>query len=146
MWASCTSTGGTGGWADAQLFQTSKGEFEGAIESNSYGPGVGVVHFSLMSTVTLISATTPIDDDEVEVRFTMYYPEGDELAAKIGVGFGAEVERQLGQDIPIWEHKRYQSRPALAPSEKPVTEFRTWASQFYAPDPQATAAEARAGG
>ena len=115
-----------------QAFQTARGEFEGTIESNSYGPGLGVVSFSLMSTITQISTTTPLEDDEVLVRFTMYHDEGDELAAKIAIPFGAEVERQFDQDIPIWEHKRYQPSPALAPSEKPITEFRKWARQFYA--------------
>jgi hypothetical protein len=115
----------------AQSFQTSKGEFEGAIVSTSYGPGVGVVVFDLMTQVTLISANTPIDEDEIEVRFTLFHAEGDELAGKIGGAFGAEVERQFDQDIPIWEAKRYVPTPALAPSEKPVTEFRRWASQFY---------------
>ena len=115
-----------------QSFQTSRGEVEGQIESNSYGPGLGVVQFTLMGTVTLVAATTPIEADRVQVRFTMYHPEGDQTAAKIGVGFGAEVARQLDQDIPIWEHKRYQPSPALAPSEKPITEFRNWARQFYA--------------
>jgi len=116
----------------AQSFKTSKGEFEGAIVSTSYGPGVGVVIFDLMTQVTLISANTPVNDDEIEVRFTLYHAEGDDLAAKIGGAFGAEVERQFDQDIPIWEAKRYVPSPALAPSEKPVTEFRRWATQFYA--------------
>jgi nitrite reductase/ring-hydroxylating ferredoxin subunit len=115
----------------SQSFQTARGEFEGQIESNSYGPGVGIVQFSLMGTVTLISAVTPIENNQVELRFTMYYEEGEEVAAKIGAAFGAEVARQLDQDIPIWEHKRYQPSPALAPSEKPITEFRKWARQFY---------------
>ncbi len=114
-----------------QSFQSARGEFEGHIESNSYGPGLGVVHFTLMGTVTLVSATTPLAADEVEMRFTMYHEEGEEMAAKIGTAFGAEVARQLDQDIPIWEHKRYQPSPALAPSEKPITEFRRWAQQFY---------------
>jgi hypothetical protein len=91
---------------------------------------MGVVTFTLMSEVTLISAT-PISPEEVQVRFTMYHAAGDELAARIGQGFGAEVERQLDQDIPIWEHKRYEPFPALAPNEKPITEFRRWARQFY---------------
>jgi hypothetical protein len=115
----------------SQSFQTARGEFEGQIESNSFGPGVGIVQFSLMGTVTLISAVTPIENNEVELRFTMYHEEGEEVAAKIGAAFGAEVARQLDQDIPIWEHKRYQPSPALAPSEKPITEFRKWAHQFY---------------
>jgi hypothetical protein len=54
------------------------------------------------------------------------------MGAKIGEGFGAEVQRQFDQDIPIWEAKRYQPSPALAPIERPITEFRRWASQFYA--------------
>jgi hypothetical protein len=28
-------------------------------------------------------------------------------------------------------NKRYQPTPALAPTERPVTEFRRWAAQFY---------------
>ena len=86
---------------------------------------------TLMGRVTLISATTPIEDDAVEVRFTLYHS-GDPIAEKIGTGFAAEVARQFHEDIPIWEHKRYQPSPALAPSEKSVTEFRRWAAQFYA--------------
>jgi len=115
-----------------QAFRTPRGEMEGQIESNSFGPGVGVVHFTLIGKVTLISTTTPLEADQVDLRFTMYHAEGDSLAAKIGQGFGAEVARQLDQDIPIWEHKRYQPSPALAPSEKAITEFRRWARQFYA--------------
>jgi hypothetical protein len=93
---------------------------------------MGVVEFTLMSKVTLVSTTTPVGPEEVHVRFTMYHDPDDDMAARIGEGFGAEVERQLDQDIPIWAHKRFQPNPALAPSEKPITEFRRWASQFYA--------------
>jgi nitrite reductase/ring-hydroxylating ferredoxin subunit len=119
----------------AQSFQSSRGEFEGTIESASYGPGMGIVTFELMSVVTLVSAATPIDDGTIEMRQTLYHAAGDDLGARIGQGFGAEVERQFGQDIPIWEAKRYQPSPALASIEKPVTEFRRWASQFYAEAP-----------
>lgn len=115
-----------------QAFTTSRGELEGQIESNSFGPGMGSVQFTLVGTVTMTSATTPVDDEHVDVRFTMYHEAGDEIAGKIGAAFGAEVRRQFDQDVPIWEHKRYQPSPALAPSEKPITEFRRWAAQFYA--------------
>lgn len=113
-----------------QLFNSARGTFEGGLETYSHGPGVGVIHFDLMGRVTLVSATTPVDCEHVEVRFTLYHS-GDEIAAKIGAGFAAEVSRQFAEDIPIWEAKRYQPTPALAPSERPVTEFRRWAAQFY---------------
>lgn len=114
-----------------QVFASSQGEFTGKLESNSNGPGVGVVHFDLMGRVTLVSATTPIDDGSCRVKFTFFH-DGTDIGAKIAPGFAAEVERQFDQDIPIWEHKTYLPVPALAPTEKPVTEFRRWAQQFYA--------------
>ena len=113
-----------------QSFNTARGTFEGQIQANSHGPGLGVTHFDLMGRVTLLSATTPIDDGEVLVRFTMFHSP-DDVGAKIAAPFAEEVRRQFEQDIPIWEAKRYEARPALAPIEKPVTEFRRWASQFY---------------
>ena len=116
--------------SSTQLFNSARGTFEGAPRATSYGPGMGVIHFDLMGRVTLVSATTPIEDDAVEVRFTLYHS-GDPIAEKIGAGFAAEVARQFHEDIPIWENKRYQPTPALAPTERPVTEFRRWAAQFY---------------
>jgi hypothetical protein len=117
-----------------QSFNTARGTFEGGIEANSYGPGVGVTHFDLMGRATLLSCTTPVDDTEVHVRFHFFHSP-DDIAAKITPPFAEEVRRQFEQDIPIWEAKRFLERPALAPSEKPVTEFRRWASQFYADGP-----------
>ncbi len=119
-----------------QAFNTAKGVFEGKLQSNSLGPGLGVTHFDLMSRVTLLSMTTPIDEDSVRVRFSMFHAPTDEIAAKIAVPFAAEVKRQFEEDMPIWESKRFVPSPALAPTERPVTEFRRWASQFYAtPEP-----------
>jgi hypothetical protein len=55
-----------------------------------------------------------------------------DVGAKIAAPFAGEVGRQFDQDIQIWESKSYLPVPALAPSEKPVTELRKWAAQFYA--------------
>ena len=80
--------------------------------------------------VIAVSSTTPIEDERCLQRFT-FYTDGSDVAAKIAPAFAAEVERQFDQDIPIWESKAYVAVPALAPNEKPVTEFRKWAAQFY---------------
>ena len=50
------------------------------------------------------------------------------------------MSREIGQDIPIWEHKRYVESPALAPMEKPITEYRRWYSQFYCYEDEPAAA------
>ena len=112
-----------------QLFNSARGAFEGRLQSNSHGPGVGITEFDLGGRVTMVAAITPIDDDSVRVRFT-FFSDG-EIAAKIGPPFAAEVKRQFEEDIPIWENKHYLASPALAPSEKPLMELRRWASQFY---------------
>ncbi|MFN8034436.1 MAG: Rieske 2Fe-2S domain-containing protein [Acidimicrobiia bacterium] len=113
-----------------QLFNSARGTFEGTLQSNNYGPGVGVAHFDLLGRVTLVSAITAIDDERVKVLFTFFHS-GDPAAAKIGPAFAAEVKRQFEEDIPIWESKHFVPSPALAPVEKPITRFRSWASQFY---------------
>ena len=119
-----------------QAFNTAKGIFEGKLQSNSVGPGLGVTHFELMGRVTLLSMITPIDEDSVRVRFNFFHAPDDEIGAKIAVPFSEEVKRQFEEDMPIWESKRFVPTPALAPTERPVTEFRRWASQFYAtPEP-----------
>jgi nitrite reductase/ring-hydroxylating ferredoxin subunit len=41
--------------------------------------------------------------------------------------FAHDVRR----DIPIWEHKIHQGRPALARGDGPIGEYRRWCRQFY---------------
>ncbi len=115
-----------------QTFTSSKGDLPATLTSNSLGPGMGVVEFELFGhSVILVSTTTPLDDGRCHHRFS-FHTDGSDVAAKIAPGFAAEVERQFDQDIPIWEAKSYVASPALAPTEKAVTEFRRWAAQFYA--------------
>jgi hypothetical protein len=44
----------------------------------------------------------------------------------------AEVDKQVREDRPIWEHKAHLVRPALADNDGPFMKFRRWAAQFYA--------------
>ncbi len=57
----------------------------------------------------------------------------------VGRAFVREVDRQVLEDKPIWEHKAHLVRPALADNDGPFTKFRKWAAQFYA-EPWATSA------
>jgi hypothetical protein len=41
------------------------------------------------------------------------------------------VSRQVQEDKPVWEHKAYMVRPALASTDGPFMKYRKWASQFY---------------
>ena len=47
------------------------------------------------------------------------------------MAFMDEVTRQLEQDIPIWENKRYLNPPVLCDGDGPIGLFRKWSKQFY---------------
>jgi hypothetical protein len=86
-------------------------------------------------TAALLGASTPIDHEHTQLWFHFYLRDpDDERAAKVAEAFVASVSREVTQDIPIWERKRYVPRPQLAPGEAPILEFRRWFSQFYAED------------
>jgi nitrite reductase/ring-hydroxylating ferredoxin subunit len=48
------------------------------------------------------------------------------------------VAREISQDAPIWESKRYVEKPMLAEGDGPIAEYRRYCKQFY---PQATEAQ-----
>jgi hypothetical protein len=112
------------------VYRTPKGNMDGALRVEMYGPGTSVTTFELFGKVSLLATTTPIDNGHCTIRFDFFHG-GDELSATIAGGFVTEVKRQFEQDVPIWENKRFVASPALASYEKPITEFRAWAAQFY---------------
>jgi phenylpropionate dioxygenase-like ring-hydroxylating dioxygenase large terminal subunit len=92
-----------------------------------YGLGLGVIRVS--GFTTFLSSTTPVDEEKVIMRWIFSAPRtsGEHAAEKAADVFC----RAVSQDIPIWENKIYRETPVLRPSEKPITEHRRWAQQFY---------------
>ena len=41
------------------------------------------------------------------------------------------LNREVGQDAPIWETKRYVEKPILAEGDGPIGEYRRYCKQFY---------------
>lgn len=41
------------------------------------------------------------------------------------------LDREVGQDAPIWEAKRYVEKPILAEGDGPIAEYRRYCRQFY---------------
>ncbi len=117
-----------------QFFSTPRGPTEGRIDSDGYGPGFSVVRFSGIVETVLLGCATPIERDRCEMRFTFAVRrfDDDRVTPTVGQAFVDEVSRQLLEDKPIWEHKRFVERPALADTDGPFLQFRQWASQFYA--------------
>jgi hypothetical protein len=42
-----------------------------------------------------------------------------------------ELKRQMEQDIVIFEHKKYLTRPLLVPEDGPIAEYRRAARKNY---------------
>jgi hypothetical protein len=117
-----------------QQFPSSKGPLDARIDVTGRGPGFAITRYQGLIDASLIGCSTPIDDETTLVTFlfTLKNPDADEHTARVARAFVDSVSREIGQDIPIWEHKAYVPAPALAPSEKPIMEYRRWYSRFYA--------------
>ncbi len=117
----------------SQQFPSSRGPVDARIDIFGRGPGFAVTRYRGLIEASLIGCSTPIDDEasELSFLFTLRNPDKDSHADNIARAFVRSVTSEVGQDIPIWERKRYRPSPALAPSEKPITQFRGWFQQFY---------------
>ena len=88
-----------------------------------------------------VAATTPIDEETTQVRFSFTVHKFDDakMTSSVADAFVAEINKQIVEDTPIWEHKIFLPVPALADTDGPIMKFRKWYSQFYAEpvnDPQ----------
>ena len=54
------------------------------------------------------------------------------LTSTVADAFVKEINKQVQEDQPIWEHKAFLPTPALADTDGPIMKFRKWYSQFYA--------------
>jgi 3-ketosteroid 9alpha-monooxygenase subunit A len=121
--------------------RTPMGKTSGSVESISLGFGYALTRFKGIVQTLLVASVTPIDDDYVDVRFsfTVKKLEMSDVTSTVGEAFIREIERQLGQDIPIWENKVYVNPPLLVDGDGPVGIFRRWVKQFYVTDTPAPA-------
>ena len=99
----------------------------GTFVREGFGLGLGVLR--LAGAVTFLSSTTPIDTENVKVRWVFTAPRanGPDAARQAASSFSGGVS----QDLPIWENKRYVERPIVVKNERKLLEQREWASQFY---------------
>lgn len=116
-----------------QLFPSSGGPVEGTLNTTTTGFGWAVVRYNTLIEVCMLTTNAPIDEDTVVQYFHVSWrnPERDPKIDRIGAAFDKEVNRQIGEDIPIWENKIYQPRPQLCDGDGPIAKFRRWATQFY---------------
>ena len=121
------------------VMETPRGDVKGMIESVSWGFGFNVIRFTgIVETVNIASATA-IDDETIDLRFGfMVRKLGDANATRgVGAALIADIEKQMSEDILIWENKIFLDRPGLCDGDGPIGIFRRWCRQFYSETPQA---------
>jgi 3-ketosteroid 9alpha-monooxygenase subunit A len=117
-----------------QSYVTPRGVTYGRIDVYNFGPGVSKVFFSGIVDAINLATTTPIDAETTQVRFSFIVRKMDDekLTSTVADAFVAEINKQIVEDTPIWEHKVFLPVPALADGDGPILKFRKWYSQFYA--------------
>ncbi len=92
------------------------------------------VWFSGIVDAINVATTVPIDEEYSQVRFSFTVRKFDDekMTSTVADAFVAEINKQIVEDTPIWEHKRFLPVPALADTDGPILKFRKWYSQFYA--------------
>jgi 3-ketosteroid 9alpha-monooxygenase subunit A len=97
--------------------------------------GIGIVenHATGHGEKAFFTTYTPIDRNNVDVRFSMAIPKtpdgdpGGEIARH-----GARTTiKEFEKDLPIWENKIFRHVPLLCKEDGPIGPFRVWARQFY---------------
>lgn len=121
-----------------QALRGSKGHFEGAVESELWGLGIDVARITGVVDTVAVLTLTPVQERKVLARFTVtarVSGEGTsadrERAARLAGRAQQRVIEEFNTDLVIWEHKRYEPSPRLAPEDRLITRFRRWAQQFY---------------
>lgn len=129
-------------------FTTPQGEVPGEVQIEAHGCGFGVTRFHGVVESLLLITGAPVDDElhRTTIRFSVKKIAGNEEATtNVGRAFVAEIERQYGQDIPIWENKIHLERPVLCDGDGPIGLLRRFYRQFY-PNPSAGTEPSAEGG
>jgi 3-ketosteroid 9alpha-monooxygenase subunit A len=111
---------------------TPRGEVMGGIDTDDHGPAFQTVRVSGIADTLMINTATPIDEETTDVSFA-YSVKKSAGDANTGVGAALirDLEKQMAQDIAIWENKRHHERPLLCDGDGPVGVYRRWMRQFF---------------
>lgn len=108
---------------------------EYSVEVVQNGAGQKWTRMSGLVSYLLQVLVTPIDRDQVDVRFAYIherFPEGSFKAKAMQEAIAnTNGQRGLEGDIPIWHNKHHLRSPILCDGDGPIMQFRKYFSQFY---------------
>jgi len=111
------------------------------LTATYYGPAYQITSMDGVLESRLLLAHTPIDENTLDLRFgVMLKVMTDvEQTKRFSAQYIDNLRIGFHEDIAIWEHKVYRSRPLLVKDDGPIGRLRHWYRQFYGPAPGARA-------
>ena len=100
--------------------------------SRNWGPGMSSQTFDRAFRTVMMGTMAPISATRMKLRFAFTKPK--DISEQFNIltdGLIAEVVRQVGHDMVIWENKLYRDNPMLCDGDGPIAKYRKWFSQFY---------------
>ena len=110
--------------------ETPRGVIMGGIDTTDHGPAFQTVRLSGIVDTLMMNTSLPIDADTTDVCFAYTVRKG-EGAEGVGAAIIRDLEKQMEEDIPIWEAKKYYERPLLCDGDGPLPVYRRWMRQFF---------------
>lgn len=112
---------------------TPRGPVEGSIATWVVGSGSVKINRTVGIVETVISINqTPIDDERVDVRFAYLQKRTDDPhELRVGEAMLRDLQRQMQQDIAIFESKVQLARPLLVAEDGPIADYRRRARAYY---------------
>jgi 3-ketosteroid 9alpha-monooxygenase subunit A len=114
--------------------ETPRGMVQAKIDINATGTGQSYTRFSGISDIVMAQQTTAIDQNTTHMRWQFYLPPNiSEGRMRLTKAQMRDIVFQVGQDIPIWENKRYEPNPLLVDGDGPILSYRDQYAKYYAP-------------
>jgi len=115
---------------------TPKGEVDGKITSVSNGPGQNWVRFEGICETLLIACITPVEADQLHVRYFYTQPKSQNEGPMGGLARAIikDVNKQLDQDKVVWDRMRFEPEPVICDGDGPIPKFRKFYSRYYVGD------------
>lgn len=106
------------------------------LDVNLRGLGAVIVHTHVRNVDVRARQrlyATPVDETHIDIRGIVHVVETDDpvFTEELADLFYRAYVEDFAKDFPIWENKRYLTRPTLAKGDGPIGLYRRWCTQFY---------------
>jgi hypothetical protein len=118
----------------SQDFMTPRGLTPGSVATRLEGPYLATIRFKIgaLAEILFTAAVTPVEAELVELQLSLMARQAGLDTPEMSGALVEEVVKQVGEDVPIWNHKAHRAQPSLAPGDGPIMKFRRWTEQFSA--------------